>query len=72
MMKHDGSSVWGCMPADGVGYLSKIEGSLDDEMFCKILRNGLMYMVGFYVLENNYDIPARQHTSKMPKNIGKI
>lgn len=35
-VKHGGGSimVWGCMPAHGVGYLSRIEGGLDAELGC--------------------------------------
>ena len=52
-LKHGGGSVmvWGCVTAHGVGYLSKIEGGLDGELYCKILEDELMCTVEFYGME---------------------
>ena len=34
--------VWGCMTVEGIGYLTRIEGNMDAELYCKILHDELM------------------------------
>jgi hypothetical protein len=52
-VKHSGGSlmVWGCMTAEGVGYLTKIDAGLDAELYCRILDDELMQTVAYYGLD---------------------
>lgn len=52
-LKHGGGSVmvWGCMTAYGVGYLSKIEGGMDADLYCKILEEDLTETMKYYDME---------------------
>ena len=34
--------MWGCMTYDGVGFISRIEGNMDAELYCQILHDELM------------------------------
>lgn len=49
-MKFGGGSlmVWSCMLWDGPGYLVKIDGGLDAELYCKILDEDLNKSLKFY------------------------
>nr|CCA24980.1 PREDICTED: similar to predicted protein putative [Albugo laibachii Nc14] len=54
-VKHGGGSVmvWGFMTAHGVGYLSRIDGILDAELYCKILEYELMQTLESYEMEKD-------------------
>ena len=41
--------VWGCMGWNGVGKLAEVQGKMDAEKYCDILKNGLVE--SFKVLE---------------------
>ena len=43
-VKHGGSSimVWGCMSAAGTGELRFIEGNMDSNMYCDILKQNMI------------------------------
>ena len=41
--------VWGCMGWNGVGKLAEVQGKMDAEQYCDILKNGLVE--SFKVLE---------------------
>ncbi len=43
-VKHDGGSVmvWGCMSAAGTGELQFIEGTMNDNMYCDILKQSMI------------------------------
>ncbi|GBC03550.1 hypothetical protein RclHR1_00520002 [Rhizophagus clarus] len=45
--------VWGCFTSSGVGYLVRIEGGLDAELYCKILEEDLMGTLHYYDLDTN-------------------
>ena len=45
--------VWGYMTAHGVGYLSRIDGILDAELYCKILEYELMQTLESYEMEKD-------------------
>jgi transposase len=45
--------VWGCFTSSGVGYLVRIEGGLDAELYCKILEEDLMDTLHYYDLDTN-------------------
>ncbi|CAB4445033.1 unnamed protein product [Rhizophagus irregularis] len=45
--------VWGCFTSSGVGYLIRIEGGLDAELYCKILEENLMDTLHYYDLDIN-------------------
>lgn len=72
-VKHGGGSlmVWGCMTAKGIGHLTKIEGNMDAELYCEILRDELMNSLEYRDL-NVADVLFQQdndpkHTSKKAK-----
>jgi len=51
--KHGGGGVmvWGCMTSKGVGYLCKIEGTMDQHLYKTILEEDLMKTMEFYDLD---------------------
>lgn len=52
-MKHGGGCImiWGCMTAQGPGFLTKIDGGLDAELYCNILEGELKDTIDWYDLE---------------------
>jgi len=72
-VKHSGGSVmvWGCMTAHGVGYLSRIDGRLDVELYCKILEDELVKTMDYYGMEKDATIFQQdndpKHTSRKAK-----
>ena len=72
-VKHGGEAlmVWGCMMAGGIGYLMKIEGHLNAELYCQILRDELVKSLDYHDLGINKIIFQHdndlKHTSKMAK-----
>ena len=52
-LKFGGGSlmVWGCMTPQGVGYMCKIEGRMDAELYTTILQDDLLATVEFYGLD---------------------
>lgn len=72
-LKHGGGSlmVWGCITSQGVGFLTKIEGRMNAELYCEILRDELMETLQFYNLTPG-DIVFQQdndpkHTSMLAR-----
>jgi len=53
-IKHGGGSimVWGCMTAEGPGYLAKIVGGLNAELYCVILNEDLIKTIKWYGLDH--------------------
>lgn len=45
--------VWRCFILSGVGYLVKIEGGLNAELYCKILEEDLIDSLYYYDLDTN-------------------
>ena len=43
--------VWGCMTPQGVGYMCKIDGRMDAELYTSILQDDLLETVEFYGLD---------------------
>ena len=61
--------VWGCMTPQGVGYMCKIDGRMDAELYTSILQDGFLKTVEFYELDRA-DLIFQQdndpkHTSKL-------
>jgi transposase len=54
-VKHGGGSlmVWGCMTAQGPGYLTKIDQGLDAELYCSILEDELQATVEWYGMDRD-------------------
>ena len=50
--KHGGGGVmvWGCLTSKGVGYLCRIEGTMDQHLYKSILEDDLMNTLEFYNL----------------------
>lgn len=69
-VKHGGGSlmVWGCFTAEGVGYLCKIDGGLDSDLYCSILKEDLMGSLKYYNLDVN-DVIFQQDND--PKHMSK-
>ncbi len=67
-VKHGGGSimVWGCMSAAGTGELRFIEGNMDSNMYCDILKQKMMLslqkLCRTAVFQHNND---PKHTAKM-------
>ena len=63
--------VWGCMMAGGIGYLTKIEGHLNADLYCQILHGELVKSLDYHDLDINEVIFQHdndpKHTSKMAK-----
>ncbi len=66
-VKHGGGSVlmWGCMSAAGVGELHFIDGIMNSQMYCSILKEKMLpslRTLGRRVLFQHDNVP--KHTSK--------
>lgn len=46
-----GVMVWGCVTWEGVGYLCKIDGNMDQHLYKNILEDDLMETIQFYALD---------------------
>lgn len=72
-VKHGGGSLmaWGCMTAHGVGYLCKIEGGLNADLYCQILEDELIQSMDYYGMNKEKVIFQQdndpKHTSKIAK-----
>ena len=73
-VKHGGSSimVWGCMTAQGVGYMCRIDGGMDAKLYCSILEDHLNQTVEWYGIDNETTIFHHdndpKHTAKLTKS----
>ena len=71
--KHGGGGVmvWGCIMWDGVGYMCKIDGNMDQHLYKSILEDDLMESIDFYHLNKSKIIFQHdndpKHTSKLVK-----
>jgi transposase len=54
-VKHGGGSVmvWGCFTAQGVGYLTKIDGNMNGQLYLHILQDELLQTINWYHLDKN-------------------
>jgi transposase len=72
-LKHGGGKIfaWGCITAEGVGYLTKINGGLDAELYVRILDDELMRTIKYYRLDKKKLIFQQdgdpKHTAKITK-----
>lgn len=46
-----GVFVWGCFTAQGIGYLCRIDGNMDAELYCKILEEDFLETLEYYDLD---------------------
>ncbi len=69
--KHGGGGVmvWGCLTSKGVGYLCRIEGTMDQHLYKSILEDDLMNTLEFYNL--NKEEVIFQHDND-PKHKSKL
>jgi transposase len=73
IVKHGGGNimVWGCFTAHGIGYLCRIDGGLDAELYRQILGDELMQTLAYYHLDKadvvfQHDNDPK-HTAKLTK-----
>ena len=63
--------VWGCFTAKGVGYMTKIEGSLNAELYTKILDDEFLQTLEYYGYKKEEIIFQQdndpKHTSRLAK-----
>jgi len=54
-MKYGGGSImiWGCMAAQGVGYMCRIDGNMDGELYRSILGNELLWTFDWYGMQKS-------------------
>lgn len=73
VVKYGGGSlmIWGCMTAHGVGYMTRIEGRMDADMYCQILEDELTKTIEYYKMERNSILFQHdndpKHTAKKTK-----
>ena len=73
-IKHGSRSlmVWGCITAEGIGYLMRIDRHLNMDLYCQILHDELMKSLEYHNLDINEIIFQQdndpKHTSNMAKN----
>jgi transposase len=65
--------LWGCMMSKGVGYSCRLNGCLDSDLYCQILKGELLDTLSWYQM-NIYDIWYQQdnapaHTSRATKEV---
>lgn len=54
-VKHGGGSImiWGCICADGVGYMCKIDGRMDKDLYLSILKQDLQKTIEYYNIDES-------------------
>ena len=67
-----GLMVWGCMSAKGVGYMARIDGGLDAQLYVSILQGEFLQTLEYYGYKTT-DVVFQQdndpkHTSNLVKN----
>ena len=40
--------IWGCMSWDGVGYAAKMDGRMDSDLYCSILKDELLEFIKYF------------------------
>jgi len=73
-VKYGGGSlmIWGCMTAKGVGYMCRVDGNMDAQLYTNILNDELLGTLDYYHLDQS-DIVFQhdndsKHTSRMATN----
>jgi transposase len=72
-VKYGGGSimVWGCMTAQGVGYMCRIDGRMDAELYCSILDDHLDETIEWYGMDKDSTVFQHdndpKHTSRKAK-----
>ncbi len=56
--------VWGCMTANGTGYLCKIDGRMDAELYVNILNDELLQTMDFYGMDRKQVIFQQDNDPK--------
>ena len=61
--------IWGCMTTSGVGYMCRIEGKMDGQLYVEILEDHVFQTLEFYGLDSSNFIFQQdndpKHTSKL-------
>jgi transposase len=67
-----GITIWGCITWEGTGFMCKIIGNLNAELYVGILRDELMQTIDYYELDPHQIIFQQdndsKHTSKLAKD----
>ena len=56
--------VWGCMTAEGVGFMCRIDGRMDAVLYQEILEDHLFQTIDYYGLDHNKFIFQQDSDSK--------
>lgn len=69
-IKHSSGNVmvWGCMTAQGPGFLTRIDGGLNAELYCNILQDEFMQTLDYYGLDKSDIIFQQDNDPKHTAN----
>jgi hypothetical protein len=72
-LKFGGGSLmmWGCFTWNGVGYSCKIDGKMDQQLYCQILEDDLQNTLEYYGLEPGSIIFQQDNDPKHTSNMAK-
>ena len=72
-VKHGGGNVmvWGCMTAQGPGFMTRIDGGLNAELYCNILQDEFMQTLDYYGLDKSNIIFQQDNDPKHTANLTK-
>ena len=63
--------VWGCFTSSGIGYLCRIDGDLDGELYRKILDDEFLATVNWYNMDMEQVIFQHDNDPKHTANLTK-
>jgi len=72
-VKHGGGNimVWGCFTSGGIGYLCRIDGGLDGELYRKILNDEFIATLNWYNMDKEQVIFQHDNDPKHTANLTK-
>ena len=72
-VKHGGKSLilWGCMTAQGIGYMAKVDNGMDAKLYVEILKGELMQTINYYGLKKDQIVFQHDNDPKHTANLTK-